>query len=189
MRWNKGMTIAAVVVGSILILWSGKSEQPPSGWEPLQLGTEKPTIEQELPAVQSATSVQGNTGASSGADASGMQTGNETKAEESKELASVGVEGDSVVQTTSQTNDNPPATSNSTEPVVQGTNSNPSVTSETVLGSNPSVVREEVSDNGKIDVNTAPVSKLTELPGIGEKKLRLLWIIGMHMVLLRKSVI
>lgn len=48
MRWNKGMTIAAAVVGSILILWSGKSEQPPSGWEPLQLGTEKPTIEQEL---------------------------------------------------------------------------------------------------------------------------------------------
>ncbi|WKL03056.1 hypothetical protein Q0F98_05000 [Paenibacillus amylolyticus] len=59
MRWNKGMTIAAAVVGSILILWSGKSEQPPSGWEPLQLGTEKPTIEQELPAVQSANSGSG----------------------------------------------------------------------------------------------------------------------------------
>ncbi|MBT2284334.1 helix-hairpin-helix domain-containing protein [Paenibacillus polymyxa] len=103
-------------------------------------------------------------------DASGLQTGNDAKTDESKELASVGVEGDSVVQTTSQTNDNPPDTSNSTEPVVQGTNSNPSVTSETALGSNPSVVREEVSDNGKIDVNTAPVSKLTELPGIGEKK-------------------
>ncbi|MEK4112800.1 competence protein ComEA [Paenibacillus sp. DS2363] len=141
MRWNKGMTIAAAVVGSILILWSGKSEQPPSGWEPLQLGTEKPTIEQELPAVQSATSVQGNTGASSsGTEASGLQTGNDVKADESKELASVGVEGDSVVQTTSQTNDNPP------------------------------VVREESGDNGKIDVNTAPVSKLIELPGIGEKK-------------------
>ncbi|ETT39536.1 putative DNA-binding protein [Paenibacillus sp. FSL R5-192] len=170
MRWNKGMTIAAAVVGSILILWSGKSEQPPSGWEPLQLGTEKPTIEQELPAVQSATSVQGNTGASSGADASGMQTGNEAKAEESKELASVGVEGDSVVQTTSQTNDNPPDTSNSIEPVTQSTNSNPSVTSETASSSNPPVVREESGDNGKIDVNTAPVSKLIELPGIGEKK-------------------
>lgn len=171
MRWNKGMTIAAAVVGSILILWSGKSEQPPSGWEPLQLGTEKPTIEQELPAVLSANSVQGNTGASSsGTEASGLQTGNDAKADESKELASVGVEGDSVAQTTSQTNDNPPDTSNSIEPVTQGTNSDPSVTSETASSSNPPVVREEAGDNGKIDVNTAPVSKLIELPGIGEKK-------------------
>ncbi|WP_419889535.1 ComEA family DNA-binding protein [Paenibacillus xylanexedens] len=170
MRWNKGMTIAAAVVGSILILWSGKSEQPPSGWEPLQLGTEKPTIEQELPAVQSATSVQGNTGASSGADASGMQTGNEAKAGESKELASVGVEGDSGVQTPNQTNDNPSDAATSIEPVSQSTSSNPSVTSEMGSNSNPPVVREEANDNGKIDVNTAPVSKLIELPGIGEKK-------------------
>ncbi|WP_186333747.1 helix-hairpin-helix domain-containing protein [Paenibacillus xylanexedens] len=170
MRWNKGMTIAAAVVGSILILWSGKSEQPPSGWEPLQLGTEKPTIEQELPAVLSATSVQGNTGASSGSDASGMQIGNDAKADKSKELASASVEGDSGVQTTSQANDNPPDTSNSIEPVAQGTNLDPSVTSETGSSSNSSVVREESGDNSKIDVNTAPVSKLTELPGIGEKK-------------------
>ncbi|WP_340013844.1 helix-hairpin-helix domain-containing protein [Paenibacillus sp. FSL K6-1318] len=170
MRWNKGMTIAAAVVGSILILWSGKSEQPPSGWEPLQLGTEKPTIEQELPAVLSATSVQGNTGASSGSDASGMQTGNDAKADKSKELASASVEGDSGVQTTSQANDNPPDTSNSIEPVAQSTNSNPLVTSETASNSNAPVVREESGDSGKIDVNTAPVSKLTELPGIGEKK-------------------
>lgn len=151
MRWNKGMTIAAAVVGSILILWSGKSEQPPSGWEPLQLGTEKPTIEQELPAVQSATSVQSNTG-------------------ESKELSSIGVEGDSGVQTPNQTNDNPSDAATSIEPVAQSTNSNPSVTSGTGSNSNPLIVREEASDNGKIDVNTAPVSKLTELPGIGEKK-------------------
>jgi len=170
MRWNKGMTIAAAVVGSILILWSGKSEQPPSGWEPFQLGTEKPTIEQELPAVLSATSVQGNTGASSGSDANGMQTGKDAKAGESKELSSASVEGDSVAKTTNQTNDNPPETSNSIEPVAQGTNLNPAVTSETGSSSNSSVVREEPGDNGKIDVNTAPVSKLTELPGIGEKK-------------------
>ncbi|MDQ0718921.1 competence protein ComEA [Paenibacillus sp. W4I10] len=170
MRWNKGMTIAAAVVGSILILWSGKSEQPPSGWEPLQLGTEKPTIEQELPAVQSATSVQGNTGASSGTDANGMQTGNEAKAGESKEFSSIGVEGDSGVQTPNQTNDNPSDAATSIEPVTQSTNSNPSVPSEMGTNSNPPVVDEEASDNGKIDVNTASVSKLTELPGIGEKK-------------------
>ncbi|WP_458123495.1 ComEA family DNA-binding protein [Paenibacillus sp. Z3-2] len=170
MRWNKGMTIAAAVVGSILILWSGKSEQPPSGWEPLQLGTEKPTIEQELPAVQSATSVEGNTGASSGTDASGMQTGKDAQAGESKELSNVGVEGDSVFQTTNQTNDNAMDASGLTEPIVPSTNSNPSVTSETASNSNPTVIREEPGDNDKIDVNTAPVSKLTELPGIGEKK-------------------
>ncbi|WFR65198.1 helix-hairpin-helix domain-containing protein [Paenibacillus amylolyticus] len=172
MRWNKGMTIAAAVVGSILILWSGKSEQPPSGWEPLQLGTEKPTIEQELPAVQSATSVQGKPGTSSGTVASEMQiqTGNDAKADKSKELVSVGVEGDSGVQATGQTNDNSPDTATSTEPVVQGANANPSVTSQTGSSSNLPVVHEESADNGKIDVNTAPVSKLTELPGIGEKK-------------------
>lgn len=170
MRWNKGMTIAAAVVGSILILWSGKSEQPPSGWEPLQLGTEKPTLEQELPAVQSATSVQGKPGTSSGTDANGMQTGNDAKADKSKELVSVGVEGDSGVQATGQTNDNSPDTAISTEPVVQGANANPSVTSQTGSSSNLPVVHEESADNGKIDVNSAPVSKLTELPGIGEKK-------------------
>ncbi|MGO4732179.1 ComEA family DNA-binding protein [Paenibacillus sp. 2KB_22] len=170
MRWNKGMTIAAAVVGSILILWSGKSEQPPSGWEPLQLGTEKPTIEQELPAVQSATSVQGNTGTSSGTDANGMQTGNDAKPGESKEILSGAVEGDPVAQTPNQTNDIPLVTAASTEPVVRDTKSNPPVTSETASSSNSSIVREEASDNGKIDVNTASVSKLTELPGIGEKK-------------------
>ncbi|PQP85449.1 hypothetical protein C0Q44_12425 [Paenibacillus sp. PCH8] len=118
----------------------------------MQLGTEKPTIEQELPAVQSANSVQGNIGATSATDARAEQTGNDAKAGESKELSSVGVSSTSI------------------EPVVQGTNSNPSVTSETASSRNASVVREEASDNGKIDVNTAPVSKLTELPGIGEKK-------------------
>ncbi|WKL05304.1 hypothetical protein Q0F98_04995 [Paenibacillus amylolyticus] len=84
-------------------------------------------------------------------------------------MQSVGVEGDSVVQTTSQTNNNPPDTSNSIEIVTQGTNSDPSVTSETASSSNPPVVREEASDNGKIDVNTAPVSKLIELPNWGEE--------------------
>ncbi|WP_339256507.1 helix-hairpin-helix domain-containing protein [Paenibacillus sp. FSL R5-0713] len=170
MRWNKGMTIAAAVVGSILILWSGKSEQPPSGWEPLQLGTEKPTLEQELPAVQSATSVQGKPGASSGTDANGMHTGNDAKVGESKESLIGAVEGDPVAQTPTQTNDISLVTAASTEPVVQDTKSNPSVTSETASSSNSSIVREEASDNGKIDVNSAPLSKLTELPGIGEKK-------------------
>ncbi|WP_342570700.1 helix-hairpin-helix domain-containing protein [Paenibacillus sp. FSL R5-0749] len=170
MRWNKGMTIAAAVVGSILILWSGKSEQPPSGWEPLQLGTEKPTLEQELPAVQSATSVQGKPGASSGTDANGMHTGNDAKVGESKESLIGAVEVDPVAQTPTQTNDISLVTAASTEPVVQDTKSNPSVTSETASSSNSSIVREEASDNGKIDVNSAPVSKLTELPGIGEKK-------------------
>ncbi|WP_339236100.1 helix-hairpin-helix domain-containing protein [Paenibacillus sp. FSL R5-0517] len=170
MRWNKGMTIAAAVVGSILILWSGKSEQLPSGWEPLQLGTEKPTLEQELPAVQSATSVQGKPGTSSGTDANGMETENDAKVGESKESLIGAVEVDPVVQTPTQTNDISLVTAASTEPVVQDMKSNPSVTSETASSSNSSIVREEASDNGKIDVNSAPLSKLTELPGIGEKK-------------------
>lgn len=168
MRWNKGMTIAAAVVGSILIIWSGKSEQPPSGWEPMQLGTEKPTIEQERPAVQSATSVQDNTGASSGTDASAKQTGNGAEAGQPKEMFNDDASGKSIVQTPDQTMSNQSV--RSIEPVVQGTHSNGSVTSETASNNDQSVVREEPGDNGKIDVNTAPVSKLTELPGIGEKK-------------------
>jgi competence protein ComEA len=35
---------------------------------------------------------------------------------------------------------------------------------------NQALVGNEAVDNGKIDVNTAPVAKLMDLPGIGEKK-------------------
>ncbi|MGQ8872793.1 ComEA family DNA-binding protein [Paenibacillus sp. TSA_86.1] len=142
MRWNKGMSIAAAVVGSILILWSGKSEQPPSGWEPMLLGANQPTSKQNSSAVQSADSVVEKVTAPPEGKGSDQQSGATAKAGDSKDKESqvnVNTSGDPLP-----------------EPKVQ-TVENRSPVSET-------------TDNGKIDVNTASVSKLTELPGIGQKK-------------------
>lgn len=154
MRWNKGMTIAAAVVGCILILWSGKSEQPPSGWEPMQLATEKPTIEQETPAVQSATLVQEQTKAS---DAEQRSSTTEAPVETNLVDATVGKVADKTVEVKQTDTPTDGAQTKSEAAVVLPDN-------------NQALVSNEVVDNGKIDVNTAPVAKLMDLPGIGEKK-------------------
>lgn len=154
MRWNKGMTIAAAVVGCILILWSGKSEQPPSGWEPMQLATEKPTIEQETPAVQSATLVQEQTKAS---DADLRTSTTEAPVETNQVDVPAGKVADQTVAV-KQTDTPSDGTQTKTEAVVVSPDNN------------QALVSNEAVDNGKIDVNTAPVAKLIDLPGIGEKK-------------------
>ncbi|PWW43167.1 MULTISPECIES: helix-hairpin-helix domain-containing protein [Paenibacillus] len=154
MRWNKGMTIAAAVVGCILILWSGKSEQPPSGWEPMQLATEKPTIEQETPAVQSATLVQEQTKASD--------------ADQRPSTAEAPVETNRVDDTGGKVADQT-AAGKQTDASTVGTQTK---SEATVVSpdNNQVLVSNEAVDNGKIDVNTAPAAKLMDLPGIGEKK-------------------
>ncbi|PZT53669.1 ComEA family DNA-binding protein [Paenibacillus silvae] len=132
MRWNKGITIAGAVVGSILILWSGRSDQPPSGWEPMQLGIEQPASAQNSSAVQSAALIQENTAAVSGQDGGNvqMQAGTGTDAAKIK---------------------------------AEAADKQPQVDPVVAAGS-------ETTDNGKININAASVSKLTELPGIGQKK-------------------
>ncbi|WP_053781301.1 ComEA family DNA-binding protein [Paenibacillus xylanivorans] len=155
MRWNKGMTIAAAVVGCILILWSGKSEQPPSGWEPMQLATEKPTIEQETAAVQSATLVQEQTKAS---DADQKPSTTEASAETNQVNATTGNVANQTVAGNNQTD------------VSTGGTQTKSETTVVPRDNNQALVSNEAVDNGKIDVNTAPAAKLMELPGIGEKK-------------------
>ncbi|WP_240343248.1 helix-hairpin-helix domain-containing protein [Paenibacillus sp. ALJ109b] len=154
MRWNKGMTIAAAVVGCILILWSGKSEQPPSGWEPMQLATEKPTIEQETPAVQSATLVQEQTKPS---DAEQRSSTTEAPVETNLVDATVGKVADKTVEV-KQTDTPTDGTQTKSEAAV------------VLPDNNQALVSNEAVDNGKIDVNTAPAAKLMDLPGIGEKK-------------------
>lgn len=154
MRWNKGMTIAAAVVGCILILWSGKSEQPPSGWEPMQLATEKPTIEQETPAVQSATLVQEQTKAS---DAEQRSSTTEAPVETNLVDAAAGKVSDQTVAVKQTDNPTDGTQTKSEAAVVSPDN-------------NQALVSNEAVDNGKIDVNTAPAAKLMDLPGIGEKK-------------------
>ncbi|MFS0858764.1 ComEA family DNA-binding protein [Paenibacillus taichungensis] len=154
MRWNKGMTIAAAVVGCILILWSGKSEQPPSGWEPMQLATEKPTIEQETPAVQSATLVQEQTKPS---DAEQRSSTTEAPVETNLVDATVGKVADKTVEV-KQTDTPTDGTQTKSEAAV------------VLPDNNQALASNEAVDNGKIDVNTAPVAKLMDLPGIGEKK-------------------
>ncbi|OAX47258.1 ComEA family DNA-binding protein [Paenibacillus sp. AD87] len=154
MRWNKGMTIAAAVVGCILILWSGKSEQPPSGWEPMQLATEKPTIEQETPAVQSATLVQEQTKDS---DAEQRPSTTEAPVETNLVDATAGKVVDQTVAV-KQTDTPTDGTQTKSEAAVVSTDNN------------QAMVSNEAVDNGKINVNTAPAAKLMDLPGIGEKK-------------------
>lgn len=153
MKWKQGVAIAAAVIGSILILWSGKSEQPPSGWEPMQLGTETPTKEQDPSAVQSAVLGQGEV---------------KVTADDNAKKAADGADSKETEQA---------------KPVVEEagpnrTSNEPEVASSTAAAPAAEAGQENIQtaqpvqdiDNGKIDVNTAPASKLTELPGIGEKK-------------------
>ncbi|MBM6387245.1 ComEA family DNA-binding protein [Paenibacillus illinoisensis] len=153
MKWKQGAAIAAAVIGSIIILWSGKSEQPPSGWEPMQLGTETPTKEQDPSAVQSAVLGQGEA---------------KVTADDNAKKAADGADSKETEQA---------------KPVVEEAGSNrtsnePEVASSTAAAPAAEAGQENIQtaqpvqdiDNGKIDVNTAPASKLTELPGIGEKK-------------------
>lgn len=153
MKWKQGAAIAAAVIGSIFILWSGKSEQPPSGWEPMQLGTKTPTKEQDPSAVQSAVLGQGEA---------------KVTADDNAKKAADGADSKGTEQA---------------KPVVEETGSNrtsnePEVASSTAAAPTAEVGQENIQtaqpvqdiDNGKIDVNTASASKLTELPGIGEKK-------------------
>lgn len=154
MRWNKAMSIAAAVVGCILILWSGISEQPPSGWEPMQLGADQPTREQNSSAVQSAASVREKTADASSDNGSERQlsTVNATKGLKDKESeADDPKQDDPLAQSQVQIEENRPSVPDTSPKTVGETNG-------------------ETDDHGKIDVNTAPISKLIELPGIGEKK-------------------
>jgi competence protein ComEA len=152
-KWKQGVAIAAAVIGSIIILWSGKSEQPPSGWEPMQLGTETPTKEQDPSAVQSAVLGQGEA---------------KVTVDDNAKKAADGADSKETEQA---------------KPVVEEAGSNrtsnePEVASSTAAAPAAEAGQENIQtaqpvqdiDNGKIDVNTAPASKLTELPGIGEKK-------------------
>lgn len=153
MKWKQGLAIAAAVIGSIFILWSGKSEQPPSGWEPMQLGTETPTKEQEPSAVQSAVLGQGEAKATADENAKKAVDGADSK--ETEQAKPVVEEAGS----TSESNEPEVASSTAATPAAEAGQEN-------IQTAQP----VQDIDNGKIDVNTAPASKLTELPGIGEKK-------------------
>ncbi|PAF30548.1 helix-hairpin-helix domain-containing protein [Paenibacillus sp. 7516] len=152
MKWKQGAAIAAAVIGSILILWSGKSEQPPSGWEPMQLGTETPTKEQEPSAVQSAVLGQGEAKGTADENAKKAADGADSKETE---------QAKPVVEAGSNSTSNEPEVPSSTAPAPAA-----EAAQENIQTAQP----VQDIDNGKIDVNTAPASKLTELPGIGEKK-------------------
>lgn len=152
MKWKQGAAIAAAVIGSILILWSGKSEQPPSGWEPMQLGTETPTKEQEPSAVQSAVLGQGEAKGTADENAKKAADGADSKETE---------QAKPVVEAGSNSTSNEPEVPSSTAPAPAAESAQ-----ENIQTAQP----VQDIDNGKIDVNTAPASKLTELPGIGEKK-------------------
>ncbi|QLG42792.1 helix-hairpin-helix domain-containing protein [Paenibacillus sp. E222] len=120
----------------------------------MQLATEKPTIEQETPAVQSATLVQEQTKASD--------------ADQRPSTAEAPVETNRVDDTGGKVADQTVA-GNQTDVSTVGTQTK---SEATVVSpdNNQVLVSNEAVDNGKIDVNTAPAAKLMDLPGIGEKK-------------------
>ncbi|MEY8746795.1 ComEA family DNA-binding protein [Bacillales bacterium AN1005] len=162
MKWKQGWTIGAAVIGTILILWSGKSEQPPSGWEPMQLATQTPTLKQEAAIVESAVLGQNRE----------LST-NAVVEQATPVAARVNPAGSSEASSTVQdkTSDGKipdvASTESATSVVITTNPTEAEVKPEQQVSSSP---EQEVVDNGKIDINSAPVSKLTELPGIGEKK-------------------
>ncbi|WP_342552143.1 helix-hairpin-helix domain-containing protein [Paenibacillus sp. FSL R7-0652] len=178
MRWNKTMSIAAAVVGSVLILWSGKSEQPPSGWEPMRLGANQPTSEQDHSAAPSAALVRED----AAAPASDRKEHHPAAASEAgaAQDAQVQVEtsGDSSPQSQVPVNENripaaEPAGASADETTgvkTKGSGASLSSSIEAAAVPHPSSTGSEAAGNDRIDVNTASVSKLTELPGIGQKK-------------------
>ncbi|WP_260985300.1 helix-hairpin-helix domain-containing protein [Paenibacillus xylanexedens] len=162
MRWKQGWTIGAAVIGTILILWSGKSEQPPSGWEPMQIAAQTPTLKQESAVVESAVLGQNS------------ELSTQAVVEQATSVnAGVNPAGDNEASSTMQgkvSEEKSPDVSN-TESATSAAVTNNSTETEMKLEQQvTSPPEQQVVDNGKIDINSAPVSKLTELPGIGEKK-------------------
>ncbi|KQY87368.1 hypothetical protein ASD24_05785 [Paenibacillus sp. Root52] len=162
MRWKQGWTIGAAVIGTILILWSGKSEQPPSGWEPMQIAAQTPTLKQESAVVESAVLGQNS------------ELSTQAVVEQATPVnAGVNPAGDSEASSTMQgkaSEEKSPDVGNmesATSAAVTNNSTETEMKPEQQVTSPP---EQQVVDNGKIDINSAPVSKLTELPGIGEKK-------------------
>ncbi|MCG7376010.1 helix-hairpin-helix domain-containing protein [Paenibacillus sp. ACRSA] len=162
MRWKQGWIIGAAVIGTILILWSGKSEQPPSGWEPMQFAAQTPTLKQEPTVVESAVLGQNS------------ELSTQAVVEQATPVnAGVNPAGGSEVSSTVQgkvSEEKSPDvvnTESATSAAVANTSNEIEMKPEQQVASPP---EQQVVDNGKIDINSAPVSKLTELPGIGEKK-------------------
>ncbi|KAA8782736.1 helix-hairpin-helix domain-containing protein [Paenibacillus amylolyticus] len=124
----------------------------------MQLGSNQPTSEQNSSAIQSAALVTEYS-----ADVAPKGDGNERQSDDVASAQDSKIQEPNVAPTVSSNQGNPPA-----QPETQLNESRSSV-SETA--SKPAdKTTSETADHGKIDVNTASVTKLTELPGIGQKK-------------------
>lgn len=147
---RKGIGIAIALLGSGCIVLSGLGEKEDiQGWEPLNLQVAQALGEEDTPSTLKLETQEVSSTSTSSKILNSSTLSNASELETNSDLAN------------SSTSDNKAGTM-ATEQKVDQVKSSEQTTSENTSS--------DLSNTPKINVNTAGIKELMELPGIGEKK-------------------